>query len=365
MVPAILTIGGCIFLFVATMNAAGWPGPRRKGAAQGRVSALIPARNEEANIAACIESILAQGPIVSEVIVYDDHSTDRTAAVVADCGATDPRVRLAETSHLPEGWCGKNFACDRLAAASSGDWLLFVDADTRLMPGAAESLVREMTARRLGMLSLWPGLEMASFWEKTLMPLLNFTVFSIFPAPFSLLFYWPSLAIAHGACIMFSAGSYRRIGGHDAVRDQIFEDVRLAQLWRAKGARGLCLDGQLDARVRMYSSFGEIWRGFQKNFFPAFRNEISFWAFMAFHIFFFLSPFLMATARPSKQALAACATVLLTRIVLALKFRHPLWSILLHPLAEAVLIAIGLSSWWRCKSGQGVSWKGREYHKTA
>src|SRR5262249_32606758 len=151
------------------------------------------------------------------------------------------------------------------------------------------------------------------------------------------------------------------IGGHAAVRDQIFEDTRLAQLWRSRNERGLCLDGQDLVRVRMYTSFEEIWRGFQKNFFPAFRHETNFWLFLAIHLSVYLAPFALLLIAPSLVMASAVIAVLLTRIALALYFRHSLALAFLQPLSEAVLIAIGLSSWWRCRSGKGVTWKGREY----
>ncbi len=176
--------------------------------------------------------------------------------------------------------------------------------------------------------------------------------------------YQPSLAIAHGACLMFKRGSYFEIGGHSAVRDQIFEDVRLAQLWRSSSERGLCLDGQDIIRVRMYSSLSEIWRGFQKNFFPAFRHELSFWCFIIFHFAVFFLPFIFLMFMPGMRLALSAGAILLTRLILAIYFRHPVWSIILHPLSEVVLISIGLSSWWKCKSGRGVEWRGRQYRPT-
>jgi chlorobactene glucosyltransferase len=150
------------------------------------------------------------------------------------------------------------------------------------------------------------------------------------------------------------------------VRGEIFEDTRLAQSWRGLGEKSLCLDGRNVLSVRMYSSFVEIWRGFQKNFFPAFRRERSFWAFAALHFAVFLLPFLLAPALWSNEGARpflalSVASVLATRLALALRFRHPLWSVLLHPLGEAVLLALGVSSWWRCRRGRGVEWKGRRY----
>lgn len=363
MISTVILITSLVVFLVTLLNIAAWPkvGSAGQDWAE-QVSVLIPARNEEADLPACLDAVLRQGPAVIEVLVYNDHSTDGTGRIIDEYAMRDPRVRRVASQPLPAGWCGKNFACAQLAAAARGRLILFVDADARLSPQAVVRMVEEMSDRRLKFLSCWPGLELISFWEKALMPTLNFVVFSIFPAPFSLLSGRPSLALAHGACLMFDRDSYGEIGGHSLVRDQIFEDVRLAQLWRARGARALCLDGQDVVRVRMYRTLEEIRRGFQKNFFPAFRHELSFWTFIAFHLLVFLWPFLWIIFAGFRAAIAVIMIILLIRLALAAHFRQPLWSAFLHPLGEMVLISIGLSSWWRCKSGRGVEWRGRQYH---
>ena len=341
------------------------------------VSVLIPARDEEANIAACLDSVLRRDKLgedaVAEVLVYDDHSTDATAELVRQFARRDARVRLLEAAPLPEGWCGKNFACWQLAQAARGTWLLFLDADARLCPpvpeagqgGAMARMQAEARRRRLTFLSCWPRLAMTSFWEKLLMPMLNVVVFSLFPALVSTS-QQVSLAIAHGACILAHRETYFKIGGHKSVRNEIFEDVRLAQLWRRRGERGLCLDGRDVVWVRMYSSFGEIWGGFQKNFFPAFRHPINFWLFLLFRFVVFLGPFLLLPfaafglidARP---VLLVAPVVLVIRLAVAVRFGHPLWAVALHPAAEAILLTLGVSSWRRCRRRAGVVWKGRLY----
>lgn len=364
MTLAYVLFGATLFLLcLAVINALAWPRIRRTAKpASVRVSVLIPARNEEANLPDCLASVLRQGEIVSEILVYDDHSTDGTADVIRRLAAKDARIRAVPATPLLSGWCGKNFACAQLANAATGEWFLFLDADARLVDEVVARMLTEMITRKLTFLSCWPRLEMLSFWERALMPLLNFVVFSIFPAPLSLWFNRPSLALAHGACLLFERSAYERLGGHSAVRDQIFEDTRLAQLWRASGERGLCLDGQDVVRVRMYGSFGEIWQGFQKNFYPAFQYGVNFWLFLLFHLVVFWLPFALWIVAPNAFAVGAIACVILIRLVLAQRFGHPLWAAFLHPLGEAILLALGLSSWWRCKSGQGVAWKGREYH---
>lgn len=373
-----------LFIFVVALallgvtlwNALAWPVVGEGGAAvdegalEPSVSILIPARDEELNIAACLDAALAGGSIVAEAFVYDDHSRDATARIVSDYARRDARVRLIPPVALPAGWCGKTFACARLAREARGRWLLFLDADARLAPGAAARIVSAAEAHGVTLLSCWPRLWMRGFWEGTLLPLLNFVVFTLYPAPLAARRRSSaSLGLAHGSCLLARRDAYEIIGGHATVRDQLFEDVRLAQVWRERGQESLCLDGRRVVAVRMYRSLAEVWKGFQKNFFPAFRRPASFWAFLALHGGVFLLPLALAPlaysfawARPLAGA-AVC--VFLMRAALAVRFGHPWWSVALHPLGEAVLVALGLSSWLRCRTGRGVEWKGRRYRAGA
>lgn len=348
-------------------NILFWPRIRpRAESAPRQVSVLIPARNEEGRIGACLESVLVQGDVVAEVLVYDDHSIDQTSNVVARYVQRDRRVRAVEVFPLPDGWCGKNFACFRLAHAARCPWLMFLDADARLEPGAAAAAIREADRWQATMLSLWPRIEARAFWERVFMPMLNFIVFGLYPAPLALRRDDPSLGLAHGACIVVHRDTYRAVGGHEVVRDEIFEDTRLARVWRSHGHRSICLDGHNLVRVRMYQSFPEIWYGFQKNFFAAFRSSYSFWLFLVIHALVFCLPFVAFPTSVLFQWNAAAwgvsaAAVLVSRILLVLRFRQPLWSAFLHPVSESLLLALGVSSWWRCVSGKGVTWKGRAY----
>jgi glycosyltransferase involved in cell wall biosynthesis len=351
---------------------AGDPGCGREA---GAVSILIPARDEELNIAACLDAALAQGALVGEVLVYDDHSSDRTAEIVSEYARRDGRVRLVAPTTLPAGWCGKNFACARLAAEARSRWMLYLDADARLCERAAARIVFEAEARSATLLSCWPALDVRGFWEPALMPMLNFVVFTLYPAPLSFRREDASLGLAHGACLLARRDVYETIGGHAAVADAINEDVRLAQHWRARGHRALCFDGRGVVSVRMYRSPAEIWRGFQKNYFPAFRRETSFWLFIMLHLFVLLLPLALAPlAFAAPDALVflapgawgfagAAACVLLMRAALAWRFRQAWWTVLLHPLGESILLSLGLSSWWRCTTGRGVVWKGRRYRE--
>jgi chlorobactene glucosyltransferase len=350
----VILLGVVGILFgVALWNVLAWPRIGEAAEEGVEVSVLIPARDEAPRLAACLEAVLADRRNVREVLVYDDHSSDGTGELVRAYGRLDSRVRLLPPEELPAGWCGKPFACDRLARAARCEWMLFLDADARLIPGAAGRIVSEARRRQVSLLSCWPGIGMESFWEKALMPMLNFVVFTLFPAPLSLFRRDPSLGLAHGACLLVRGEQYWKVGGHEMVRAELFEDTRLARLWRERGERGLCLDGQDVVSVRMYEGLGEIWRGFKKNFYPAFRRRASFAGFLALHGIAFTWPFFALSW--------AALVVLATRAVLAVRFRHPWWSLLLHPLSEFMLLALGICSWWAWVWGGGVEWKGRRY----
>lgn len=360
-----------LLLVVVLWNVLAWPTVTVAAAREGTISILIPARNEERNLADCLSSLSKQGAIVKEILIYDDHSSDLTSTIIAQCALRNQRVRLVTPLALPGGWGGKNFACAQLANAARCEWLLFLDADARLSEQAAARMLNEANRRGITLLSCWPALDLSSFWEQTLLPMLNFLVFTLYPAPLSLQRNDPSLGLAHGACLLVRRDEYFSVGGHAAVRDAITEDIRLGQLWRERGERGLCLDGTGTVTVRMYRSLSEIWSGFQKNFFPGFRSLVTFWIFVAMHSALFLLPFVLVPVLIFRESIAAWALlacvfcVLLMRLLLALRFGQPLWPILLHPLAEAFLILLALSSWWRHRSGKGVQWKGRTYHSRA
>jgi cellulose synthase/poly-beta-1,6-N-acetylglucosamine synthase-like glycosyltransferase len=168
---------------IALWNALAWPSlTLERAESEGSVSILIPARDEAANIAPCVEAALAQGRSIREVLVYDDRSGDGTAAIVNRLAASDPRVRVIEGFELPDGWCGKNHACARLAKAAQGEWLLFLDADARLTPGALPRLLAEAHTRQVTLMSPWPALIAGTFWERVLMPMLEVLTFSVWRA---------------------------------------------------------------------------------------------------------------------------------------------------------------------------------------
>jgi glycosyltransferase involved in cell wall biosynthesis len=225
---------------------------------------IIPARNEEANIARVVRSIAAQGGVPLEIIVADDQSEDRTAAIVERLKAEIPSLVLLRVDLLPEGWMGKAHALACAAKIARGHWLLFTDADTEHLPGSLEATLDRAERQSIDLLSLSPGQLTPTWWEKAIIPLVYVNLARLFrfedvndPAS--------PAAAANGQYILVRSEVYRRVGGHQVVRDALLEDVEMARHVKSAGGRLLFLPGAQWVRTRMYRSFGEMWRGWTKN----------------------------------------------------------------------------------------------------
>jgi chlorobactene glucosyltransferase len=178
-----------------------------------KVSILVPARNEEANIEACIRSLLAQNYPDFEVLVLDDESEDRTFSLVAELSGADSQLRVFRGKPLPEGWLGKSWACAQLAGFARGKLLLFTDADTVHEPDTAASAVAALQSERADLLAVWPRLMAESLGEKLLVPLIPWSVFSILSLAVAHRLRFPALSAAIGQYLLFRRAAYFDIGG--------------------------------------------------------------------------------------------------------------------------------------------------------
>ncbi len=230
---------------------------------RGAVSAIIPARNEELNIERVVRSIAVQGS-VREIIVVDDESTDRTGEVLASLESEIPLLRTIRLNALPEGWIGKSWAAATGAEMATGEWLLFTDADTEHLPGALDAMLRRAAEENADLLSLSPGQQTPTWWEKAIIPFVYIQLARIYPFeevsdPAS------PRAAANGQYLLIRRSIYNNIGGHRAVRREILDDVELARRVKAAGGRLVFLPGAQWVRTRMYRTFSEMWQGWSKN----------------------------------------------------------------------------------------------------
>ena len=349
------------------------------------ISILVPARNEESRLPRCLDSLLAQTYPKFEIVVLDDNSTDATSQVALDRGFSRDEGsirRLLSGETLPEGWTGKGWACQQLARAARGDYLLFTDADTQHATDCLSTAFAHAAAERADLLAAWPRQITKSWSERLVIPLIGLLIMGFMPH----LFIWlpqrfPALARriprqwlwglggANGQFLLFRRAAYDAIGGHEAVRDHLVEDVAIARRITQRIADGMRLincDGSQIVSCRMYENFPGVWEGFTKNLRAAFDERLgTFVGFGLMQFFCFVLPFLLLCFRGWlgpwwRYAAAEVALIYLIRIILTLRFGTSWLSVILHPFAQLFALAIGVNS-WRLSSGKGVSWKGRTY----
>ncbi|MGB2679353.1 MAG: glycosyltransferase [Candidatus Acidiferrum sp.] len=228
-----------------------------------RISAIVPARDEEAVIAACVES-LAQQIEIAEILVVNDQSTDRTAEIVRALIPKFPQVRLLETTGLPAGWVGKNHAVWLGAQQATGDWLLFTDADAVHEKESAAKALQIAAQSDAALVSFSPEQLMHKWYEKALIPFVfgrlsrNFS-FDEINDPQS------EAAAANGQFILIRRDAYNDVGGHASIAGELLEDVALAKIIKRAGYRIWFGSGKGFVRVRMYRSFSAMWAGWRKN----------------------------------------------------------------------------------------------------
>jgi glycosyltransferase involved in cell wall biosynthesis len=228
-----------------------------------RISAIVPARDEEAVIASCVES-LAQQPEFAEILVVNDQSSDRTAEIVRTLIPQYPQVHLLETAGLPPGWVGKNNAVWLGAQRATGDWLLFTDADALHEKDSAAQALKIAAQSQAALVSFSPEQIMNTWYEKALIPFVygrlnrNFS-FDEINDPHN------AAAAANGQFILIRRDAYNAVGGHASIAGEVLEDVALARLVKNAGYPIWFGSGKGFVRVRMYRSFSAMWAGWKKN----------------------------------------------------------------------------------------------------
>jgi len=233
------------------------------------VSAIVPARNEEACLGACLESLAAQTGMSLEIIVVDDGSTDRTREIAQSF----PTVRVVDPGPLPPGWSGKNNALVAGAKEARGQWLLFTDADTVHRAGSLARSVAEARLQKAALLSYSPEQEVHGFWEKAVMPVIFAELASSY-RPSEVSDPASSAAAANGQYILVSREAYDAVGGHAAIATSLLEDVALARAVKASGRKIFFRYGGDAVRTRMYRSFAQLKEGWAKNLSLLFRSPL-------------------------------------------------------------------------------------------
>jgi chlorobactene glucosyltransferase len=341
-----------------------------------RVALIVPARDEEHNIASCLGSLSVQNypSDCLDVLVVDDHSSDRTASIAKALAEHKPRLRVLSSPPLPPHWIGKSHACWIGACAVSPDteWLCFLDADVQAEPAMLASAIADAAANHLDLLSLSPRQRLGSFAERLIIPC-GFYVLAFCQDLRKLQSHQIDQVTATGQCMLIRRSAYEAAGGHCAIRSAICEDVALARSIKRTGGRVVLRDGRKLVASRMYSGWRTLWPGLAKNLvdmlggpIPTITTALAATALAWAAYLIPLAVGLICEQGPVASCLAlipasaGSAAIFGLHIAGACYFRMPFWYGFLFPVGYTVGALMSVDSVRRRWSGR-VSWKGRTY----
>lgn len=340
------------------------------------VEIIIPARNEERNISALVQSLLAQSYPHGRwrITVVDDASTDNTAAIIAEIARANPNVRLVSTPPLPPGWTGKNHAMQTgfLASSPEAEYLLYLDADTCHAPDTLATVVLRARETGAALLSLIPREEMHTFWQRVVMPQMG-ELYTLLVGSMDSVNSADGTAAANGQFLLMRRDLYAQIGSLDSVRGDVAEDRAIAAAAKDKRHHIRLEYGRHLVSASAYSTLPEMWAGYSKTLFWATgHNTWKTLAVVAALALYALVPpvalihALLHRRFPGRRdallhAPLQIVPTLALRMVVCRTLGIPAVYALTYPLAVAVGDAILLYSLYRVLSGKGVQWKGRIY----
>jgi cellulose synthase/poly-beta-1,6-N-acetylglucosamine synthase-like glycosyltransferase len=332
-----------------------------------QISAIVPARNEEDNIEACVTSLATQ-PEIAEIIVVNDQSTDRTGEILARLRQTVSKLKVLESTSLPAGWIGKNHAVWLGAQQANCEWLLFTDADTVHLADSAARALDDAHNFDAALVSYSPEQITNSFAERALIPFIYCRLARKFD--FARV-NDPSLpdAAANGQFLMIRRDAYEKIGGHRAVADAVLEDVALARRIKQAGFRLHFTSGKGIAQTRMYRTFGAMWQGWRKNLYlllggtrSGALKEILF-VFPWPAIFLIAAGIIMWGRGGLWLAVLGIVWLIASHVAYARELRRNRYSarfIIYYVPGVCLYAAVVVASGWKYWRGK-VLWKGREY----
>jgi len=341
------------------------------------VSILLPARNEAHRVLSqALASVLAQDYKQIEVIAVNDRSTDSTGAILASLAETDDRLRVINSAEPPAGWLGKPYALQQAFEVSRGEWVVTLDADMLLETGAIRTALGYAIAGGYDVLTLMPSFETGSFWERAFTPAWLLTLLGGYPF---FVLNNPKLkqAFAFGGFSLIHREALARLEGFAAVRSDIVEDVRLAELLKRSGARYRIEHAPNLMRTRMQNGLREIWDFLSRGMFAGMRYSMVLaaltvttgYAFVVAPVFVAIISLLLVLTGSSEllsllfPALAIWGTQVFTLVLICRKFEIPIGYAFTTPLGLSLFYTALLISTVNIVRGKGVAWKGRKIYE--
>lgn len=361
---ALIVIALTAILNVLTMSRLGKAPQTDK---HPRLSILIPARNEARVITNTIHHLLNQSYSNFEIILLDDNSSDGTGQIAIEAARNDSRLRIIQGKILPDGWAGKNWACHQLSELATGDYLIFTDADVVWQHEAFAALVNEIQRTNADLLTVWSTQQTATWGERLVVPLMAFVILGYLPHLVVNHIPLPVFAAANGQCMAFRKEAYRTIGGHEAVKNEIVEDIQLAQRIKAHQLRLRMTDGNQLVCCRMYNGWDEVRNGYAKNIIAGYGDSIpALLAATIFHWSLFLFPWgwllqslIVGNVEGSIWAGMLITSGIVIRALTARATHQRIQDALMLPVSVIFMTIIATQGiYWYWRYG-GPRWKGR------
>ena len=352
----LLIIPAGLIFFISLINFLTIRNPNKITQIQESISVVVPLRNEASNVAELIDSLRAQKNLVHvEYLLLDDNSEDQTLALLRQHTSGLSNFHILTGSTLPQGWIGKTWALQQLFERASGEIIISVDADVRLVPDAINRAVTLLKNSQLDFLSPYPKQLSFSWSEKLIQPLLQWSWMSTVILRIAEKCSISSMVVANGQFFVVRRAALAQVSGYKSVSDKVLDDVELARALVKQGSHGCVANGAEIASTRMYSSWKQIQAGYGKSLHAAFGSVFGSALAITFLFLTGIAP-LIAGITGSAIGWYAYAAVTLTRVMSSIKTgKNPL-AALLHPISSALLIYLIIYSW--LMRGQ-VQWKGR------
>lgn len=249
-------------------------------------SVLIPARNEEKNIGNILSDLMHIQYKNLEIIVFNDQSEDKTEEIVKEFMKADNRIKLIDSSFLPNSWLGKNYACYSMAQKAKGEYFLFLDADVRITGEVIVGAIAFSEKYQLGLVSVFPRQIMKSLGEWITVPNMNYILLTLLPLILVRKTPFQSMAAANGQFMFFDAKIYHRFQPHEKMKSSKVEDILIARYFKKNKIKIACISARNSIQCRMYNGFGEAVNGFSKNvtmfFGDSFLAAVMFWLVTGF-----------------------------------------------------------------------------------
>lgn len=323
------------------------------------ISILIPARNEANNLPKLFSDLKKLDDRNFEVIVCNDHSSDETENVIIEAQNQFQSLQYFNNKNLPEGWIGKNFACNQLAKRAKGDYFLFLDADVRIKSNLLGASIAYMQKHRLKLLSLFPKQYIESSGEWKTVPLMNWILLTFLPLILVRWKWFPSLSAANGQFMLFEAENYRQNLWHKKVKQYNVDDILIAKLMKKEKHKIAVLLGRNEVACRMYKSYDAAIRGFSLNIHQYF-NGSRLWLILFWLLFCFRLPYFVFSAQYVLLGISIILLIAMKLIYSKLSGFNLKQNFVFH-LSQIIALSQIVSKNLMNKQKRKIEWKGRVY----